>query len=112
MAKPTHGGKRKGSGRKPEGKKRYLVTLTEKTVTLAFYKTLPLFFDLEGGMEYSYKRGDLLGARLALNFASKPRSCWGLTFTFGQDDLKRKFMKFLFRIDFGAAGNPLGAQPI
>ena len=35
MVKYAHGGKRKGAGRKPEGKKRYLVTLTEGNVTKA-----------------------------------------------------------------------------
>jgi hypothetical protein len=77
-------------------------SLTEKTAMFSFYKTLPFFFDIEGGMEYSYKRGDLLGARFGINFGSKPRSCWGAGFTFGQDDLKRKFVKLIFRIDFGS----------
>lgn len=77
-------------------------TLTEKTVLMAFYKTLPIVFDVEGGAEYSYQRGDLLGARLGLLFASKPRSCWSLQFQFGQDDLKRKFVRFLFSLDFGS----------
>jgi Post-segregation antitoxin CcdA len=35
MAKFTHGGKRKGAGRKAEGKKAYLVTLTEDNVKRA-----------------------------------------------------------------------------
>ena len=35
MAKTRHGGKRKGAGRKPEGKKAYLVTLTEKNAEMA-----------------------------------------------------------------------------
>ena len=30
-----HGGKREGAGRKPEGKKNYTVSLTEKNVTRA-----------------------------------------------------------------------------
>lgn len=32
---PQRGGKREGSGRKPEGKKKYTVTLTEENVTRA-----------------------------------------------------------------------------
>jgi hypothetical protein len=35
MKKPKHGGKRKGAGRPPEGKKAYLVTLTEKNAERA-----------------------------------------------------------------------------
>jgi hypothetical protein len=35
MKKPKQGGKREGAGRPPEGKKPYLVTLTEKNVTKA-----------------------------------------------------------------------------
>jgi hypothetical protein len=35
VAKTQHGGKRKGAGRKPEGKKAYLVTLTEKNAERA-----------------------------------------------------------------------------
>lgn len=35
MVKKQHGGKRKGAGRPPEGKKAYLVTLTEKSVKAA-----------------------------------------------------------------------------
>jgi hypothetical protein len=35
VVKTQHGGKRKGSGRKPEGKKPVLVTLTEKNVKRA-----------------------------------------------------------------------------
>ncbi len=34
-AEPQHGGKREGSGRKPEGKRRYDVTLTEANVEKA-----------------------------------------------------------------------------
>lgn len=84
--------------------------LSEKTVLFSFYKKLPLIFDLEGGLEYSYRRGELLGARMGLLFASKPRSCWSLNFQFGQDDLKRKFVRFLFALDFGGAGG-IGSTP-
>jgi hypothetical protein len=35
VVKRQHGGKRKGAGRKPEGKKAVLVTLTEKNVKRA-----------------------------------------------------------------------------
>jgi len=35
MKKPKRGGKREGAGRPPEGKKPYLVTLTEKNVNRA-----------------------------------------------------------------------------
>jgi hypothetical protein len=35
MVKKQHGGKRKGAGRPPEGKKAYLVTLTEKNAEKA-----------------------------------------------------------------------------
>jgi hypothetical protein len=35
MKKLKQGGKREGAGRPPEGKKPYLVTLTEKNVTKA-----------------------------------------------------------------------------
>jgi hypothetical protein len=35
MAKHMRGGKRKGAGRKPEGKKRYLLSLTEKNAERA-----------------------------------------------------------------------------
>ena len=82
--------------------------LTEKTLLFAFYKKLPLIFDLEGRMEYSYRRGDLLGARFGMLFASKPRSCWSLNFQFGQDDLKRKFVRFLFALDFGSPSDSSG----
>jgi len=82
-------------------------TLTEKTAVLAFYKTSPWFFDLTGGLEYSYKRGDLLGAQMGMIFGSKPRSCWGLTFLFGQNDLKQRFVRFQFRFDFGSPGSQI-----
>jgi len=82
-------------------------SLTEKTALLGFYKRLPTFFDLEGGLEYSYKRGDLLGSRLSFIFGSKPVSCWGVTFTFGQNDIKQKFVRLLFRIDFGKASGTM-----
>jgi hypothetical protein len=32
---PTHGGAREGAGRKPQGKKSYLLSLTEKNVAAA-----------------------------------------------------------------------------
>ena len=35
MKTPKHGGKREGAGRPPEGKKAYLVTLTEKNAEKA-----------------------------------------------------------------------------
>ena len=37
--KKTRGGKREGAGRKPEGKKNYTVTLTEKNADKAKKKT-------------------------------------------------------------------------
>jgi hypothetical protein len=35
MKTPTRGGKRMGAGRKPEGKRKYTITLTETSVTRA-----------------------------------------------------------------------------
>lgn len=47
---PTHkrGGKREGSGRKPEGKERYTVTLTKENVTQARRQTRNLSGLLDG----------------------------------------------------------------
>ncbi len=81
--------------------------LTEKTAILAFYKTSPWFFDIGGSLEYSYKQGNLLGAQMSLIFGGKPRSCWGLTFNFGQNDLKQRFSSFVFNFDFGKPGAQL-----
>lgn len=78
--------------------------LTEKTVGLGWYKRLPLLFDVEGDMEYSYKRGDLVRYRLGFVFGAKGGACWGLTLSVGRDDFKQGFVRALFRLDFGMSG--------
>jgi len=71
---------------------------------LAWYKTLPTFFDVNGELEYSLKKGELLGYRLGFVLASKPRSCWGLILSLGRNALKQPFALFSFRLDFGMPG--------
>lgn len=84
--------------------------MTEKTIVVGFYKHLPLFFDLQGNFEYSYQRGDLRGANLSVLLGNKPPSCWGINLSFGQNDLKQKYAKLFFRIDFGAPGSVLKSK--
>jgi len=84
-------------------------TLTEQTLVLNVYKTLPIFFDLEGNMEYSMRQGQLLGYSIGFLFASKPRSCWGLEFATGQNAFHVTTATVNFKFDFG---NPRGAKPL
>jgi lipopolysaccharide assembly outer membrane protein LptD (OstA) len=79
-------------------------SLTQKSVYLTFYKVLPLFFDINGSLEYSYKQGQLLGYQFGLLFASKPRSCWNLSLNVGRSDIQVPFFKILFKLDFGMQG--------
>ena len=57
MVKKQRGGKRKGAGRKPEGKAPYTVTLTEKNVERA-KKRKPNFSGLLDGLLSNWLRSN------------------------------------------------------
>ena len=77
---------------------------TDQVAYIDAAKTLPIFFDLDGGLEYSLKHGELRSYKLGILFSSKPRSCWQLQINLGRDAVQQHFANFTFRFDFGAPG--------
>lgn len=84
---------------------KYDPVLSEKSLYVDFYQTLPAFFDLGGAAEYSMKGAGLLGYSLAFYFGVKDRACWGLSLRTGRDALKRPFVNLDFRLNFGNPGS-------
>jgi len=81
-----------------------------KTDQLAYInaaKTLPVFFDISGALEYSLKKGELLSYRIGFLFRSKPLSCWKLSIDLGRDAVQEYFANFSFELDFGSPGTIL-----
>jgi lipopolysaccharide assembly outer membrane protein LptD (OstA) len=73
------------------------------SLTVAWNKGLPTFFDLNGGLEFDFNtKSVLLGYRLGFVFGPKPRSCWGATLSVGRNTYLQPFLNFAFTLDFGS----------
>lgn len=81
----------------------------DQLLGLGVYKTLPLFFDIMGNVDYSIIARRFLNYELTFLLASKPRSCWGIDVTIGRDELKNAYSRFNYRLHFG---NPGAANPL
>ncbi|MEZ4750610.1 MAG: putative LPS assembly protein LptD [Bdellovibrionota bacterium] len=76
--------------------------LTQQTGILHWYKTLPIIFDLEGMVEYSFKQGLLVRYAAGLHFGKRKSQCWQLTVHLGQNEFRQPFA----RLDFKLGINP------
>lgn len=75
---------------------------TDQIVSLNFFKTLPILFDLEGQMEYSMRKGQLRGYQVGFHFRERPRSCWRFSLRIGRNAYYQQFALFNFLLDFGS----------
>lgn len=82
-------------------------TLTEQYLELTALKTLPILFDMRGGVEYSLKRGEIQAYYAGLHFATKPRTCWQVDVLIGRDSRKRSYFEIEFNLDFGNPGSAI-----
>lgn len=75
--------------------------LTDKVLNVSWYKVLPFFFDVDGALEYSMRKGELRGYRLGFLIGARTRRCWTLAIHAGRNDVKQPFVNVLFGLDLG-----------
>lgn len=80
------------------------LTTRQQAANLYFYQALASFFDLEGFVEYNLVQKEIYAWRVGLHFRSKPRSCWSLSLTTGQNEYKNPFTLFSFNLNPGGTG--------
>ncbi|MFM8269250.1 MAG: hypothetical protein ACKN9V_03595, partial [Pseudomonadota bacterium] len=94
----------------PQGDKISLATLLrrradpindDETVVLSVYKTLPIYFDMFGSIEQSFKQSTTRNYQVGFLFAAKPRSCWSLSFLSGRTVQKEHYARLVFGLTFG-----------
>lgn len=83
-------------------RKRADPTNNDETVVLSAYKTLPVYFDLFGSIEHSFRQALTRNYQIGFAFAAKPRSCWSLSFLSGRTVQKEHYARFVFGLTFGA----------
>ncbi len=75
--------------------------LRATTANLAFYKSLPTFFDLDGNVEYNFLTHEFYAYRIGFHFGSKPRSCWTFSLSTGRNAYKVAVTQIGFNLRFG-----------
>lgn len=73
----------------------------DETIVLSIYKTLPIYFDMFGSIEQSFKQSLTRNYQLGFLFAAKPRSCWSLSFLSGRTVQKEHYARLVFGLSFG-----------
>jgi hypothetical protein len=77
-------------------------TLTQQYMGFVASKTLPTFFDINGGVDFNFTllpANPMLGYHVGLVFAQKPRSCWGMVLNAGKTTYSVPFVNFSFLLD-------------
>lgn len=71
---------------------------------VSFYvlKYLPTFFDIEGSIEYNFRTNNLRGYSVGFRFQRKPKSCWNLAISVGQNAFRQPFTNIAVGIDLGS----------
>lgn len=82
-------------------RKRANETYNDETVVLSAYKTLPIYFDMFGSIEQSFRQALTRNYQVGFLFAAKPRSCWSLSFLSGRTVQKEHYAKLVFGLSFG-----------
>jgi hypothetical protein len=82
-------------------RKRSDETQNDETVVLSAYKTLPIYFDMFGSIEQSFRQSLTRNYQVGFLFSAKPRSCWSLSFLSGRTVQKEHYAKLVFGLSFG-----------
>lgn len=76
-------------------------TTSQKTMNISFTKELPTFFDLMGGLEYSFLRGEVRGYTLGFKLGNRKNSCWRVDLTFGRSATLEHYATLKFGFNLG-----------
>jgi len=77
-------------------------TNNDETLVLSLYKTLPIYLDVFGSIEHSFRQALTRSYQVGFLFAAKPRSCWSLSFLSGRTVQKEHYARIIFGLSFGA----------
>ncbi len=77
-------------------------SLNEQFLLFSWYKTLPLFFDILGDLEYSLLTGSFVRYQLGFLLGAKQPNCWSILINVGENELSQPFFNLRFQLDFGA----------
>lgn len=74
----------------------------DETIVFSVYKTLPIYFDVFGSIEHSFRQAITRNYQIGFLFAAKPRSCWSLSFLSGRTVQREHYARLVFGLTFGA----------
>lgn len=75
----------------------------DETVVLTVYKTLPIYLDVFGSIEHSFRQSFTRNYQVGFLFAAKPRNCWSLSFLTGRTVQLEQYARLVFGLTFGGA---------
>jgi len=75
----------------------------DQTVVLSVYKTLPIYLDVFGSIEHSFKQSITRNYQVGFLFAAKPRNCWSLSFLSGRTVQNEHYARVVFGLSFGGS---------
>lgn len=73
----------------------------DETLVFSIYKTLPIYLDLFGSIEHSFRQALTRTYQVGFLFAAKPRNCWSLSFTSGRTVQNEYYARLVFGLTFG-----------
>jgi len=73
----------------------------DETVILNIYKTLPVYLDIFGSIEHSFRQSFTRNYQVGFLFAAKPRNCWSLSFLTGRTVQLEHYARLVFGLSFG-----------
>jgi len=76
-------------------------TNNDETVVLSVYKTLPIYLDVFGSIEHSFRQATTRNYNIGFLFAAKPRNCWSLSFLSGRTVQNEHYARMVFGLSFG-----------
>ncbi len=77
------------------------VSNNDETVVLSVYKTLPIYLDVFGSIEHSFRQSITRNYEVGFLFAAKPRNCWSLSFLSGRTVQREHYARMVFGLSFG-----------
>lgn len=73
----------------------------DETVILTVYKTLPVYLDVFGSIEQSFRQSFTRNYQVGFLFAAKPVNCWSLSFLTGRTVQLEHYARIVFGLTFG-----------
>jgi len=84
-------------------RKRSIKTENDETIVLNLYKTLPIYLDVFGSIEHSFRQSFTRNYQVGFLFAAKPRNCWSLSFLTGRTVQLEHYARIVFGLSFGGS---------